>query len=90
MTTSYGRVITKDQVLERNRSPERVFGFRSIKTADMKVKIFGDAAVVTGAASIDLEATNFRHGNAMRFIRVYVRSDGRWRLTTHQATRVIR
>jgi ketosteroid isomerase-like protein len=90
MTTSYGRVVTRDQVLGRNGSPEYFFKLRSFTTDDVKVRIYGDVAVVTGHASVDGEAFDLRVGSAVRFTRVYVRADGRWRLAIHQATRIIR
>jgi ketosteroid isomerase-like protein len=90
MTTSYGRVVTRDQLLGRNGSPEYFFKLRSFTTDDVKVRIYGDVAVVTGHASVDGEAFDLRVGSAVRFTRVYVRADGRWRLAIHQATRIIR
>jgi ketosteroid isomerase-like protein len=90
MTTSYGRVITRDQLLERARSTEHFFKLKSFKTDDVKVNIHADVAIVTGQASVDVEAADLRIGSAVRFTRVYVRSDGRWRLALHQATRIIR
>jgi ketosteroid isomerase-like protein len=90
MTTSYGRVVTRDQLLERNPASEHFFKLKSFKTDDVKVRIYGDVAVVTGHASVDLEAFDLRVGSAVRFTRAYVRADGRWRLAVHQATRIIR
>src|ERR1039458_3332497 len=86
MTNSYGRVVTRDQLLERYRSPEHSFKLKSFKTDDVKVRIFGDAAIVTGSASVDIEASDLRFGSAVRFTRAYVRANGRWRLAAHQAT----
>jgi ketosteroid isomerase-like protein len=90
MTTSYGRVVTRDQLLERHRSPEHFFKLKSFKTDDVKVRIYGDAAVVTGQASVDAEASDLRVGSTVRFTRAYVRAGGRWQLAVHQATRIIR
>lgn len=90
MITSYGRVVTRDQLLERHRSPGYFLKLRSFKSDDVKVRIIGDVAVVTGQASVDVEASDLRVGSAVRFTRAYVRTDGRWRLSVHQATRIIR
>jgi ketosteroid isomerase-like protein len=90
MTTSYGRVVTRDQLLQKYRSPEQSFKLKTFKTDEVKVRIFGDAAIVTGSASLDIEASDLRFGSATRFTRVYVRADGSWKLAAHQATRIIR
>jgi ketosteroid isomerase-like protein len=90
MTTSYGRVVTRDELLGRARSGEHFFKLKSFKTDDVKVRIYGNVAVVTGRAAVDAEASDLRVGSAVRFTRAYVRADGRWRLAVHQATRIIR
>src|ERR1039457_5081837 len=41
MTNSYGRVVTRDQLLERYRSPEHSFKLKSFKTDDVKVRRCG-------------------------------------------------
>lgn len=90
LITSYGRILTREQLLDRNRSGGHFFKLKSFKTEDVKVKIYSEAAVVTGQASVDVEASDLRVGSTVRFIRIYARPDGRWRLAVQQATRIIR
>jgi ketosteroid isomerase-like protein len=89
-TTSYGRLVTKAELIERYRSREHSFRIRSYKTEEVKVKLYADVAVVTGRASVDWEAPDGRIASPSRFIRVYARADGRWRLAAQQQTRIIR
>jgi ketosteroid isomerase-like protein len=89
VTNSYGRVFTKIQLLDRYRSQES-FQPKSFHTDDVKVRIHGDAAVVTGYGSVDGEGPRGRLVTAVRFTRTYFRIDGRWRLVAQQATRIIR
>ena len=90
MTTSYGRVLTRNQVLDKDRPGGHIFKLKSFRTDDVKVRIYGDAAVVTGQASVDVEAADLRVGSAVRFMRAYVRNEGRWQLSVQQTTRIIR
>jgi Domain of unknown function (DUF4440) len=69
MTTSNGGVVTSDQLPERYRSPEHSFQLTSFKTDDVKVRIFGDVAIVTGSATVVTEASDLRFGSKVRFIR---------------------
>jgi ketosteroid isomerase-like protein len=90
MTGSYGKVRTKAQLLEQYRSAAPSFKLKAFQTGDVNVRIYRDAAVVTGFASVDGDATDGRVVSAVRFTRTYVRIDGRWRLVAQQMTRIIR
>jgi ketosteroid isomerase-like protein len=90
ITNSYGRVFTKNQLLERYRSPEPFFKLKDSQTEDVKLRIYGDAAVVTGHASVDGEGPDGRVVTSVRFTRTYAKIDRRWRLVAQQVTRIIR
>ena len=56
--------------------------------SDLKVRMYGDVAVVTGKA--DLEGTAFGQNvtGQVMFTRVYVKKDGRWQSVAYQQTAV--
>jgi hypothetical protein len=52
---------------------------------DIKVRFYGDAAVLTGRSSIKLKDVE-----QYRITEVYVRQKGQWRLVSSQSTRIAR
>ncbi|HXE06933.1 MAG TPA: nuclear transport factor 2 family protein [Acidobacteriaceae bacterium] len=85
--TMNGQVVTKMQQLDRIRS--RALKLTKIDLDDMKVKLTGPTAIVTGKAEV--EGTNDgepMHGT-YRYTRVYMRSPGgAWKITNVEVTRV--
>ncbi len=60
----------------------------SIEREDMKVRIFGGVAVVTGIVDIKWQSNGRDNDSRNRYLRVYVHRQGRWQLVAHQATRI--
>ena len=58
----------------------------SNKLSDLKVRVYGDTAVVTGRS--DAEGTNggVSMNGPVRFTRVYVKKDGQWQSVAFQQT----
>ncbi|HEU0143371.1 MAG TPA: nuclear transport factor 2 family protein [Nitrososphaera sp.] len=86
-TNPLGQVNYKSHGVEEFRTPELTV--ESIETDDLRVRIYGDSAVVTGQASMrarlkDQEINMGPH----RFTSVYVRDGGRWQLVATQATMI--
>lgn len=80
-----GEVITKVQALERCTEP-RSAG-ESVKIDDISVRVFGDAAVVTGrttASSGGAKPTTLM----LRFTDVFVRRSRQWQVVASQATQI--
>jgi hypothetical protein len=79
-----GDVITKEQALQMCRAPRPAPAV--MKIDDVSVRVFGDAAVVTG------RTTGGTAGQpaalVLRFTDVFVRSAGRWLVVASQATRL--
>jgi ketosteroid isomerase-like protein len=78
-----GDIMTKAAALEACKSP-RTPG-EDLTLDDLSVRLFGDAAVVTGRTTVTSGA-----GPALtlRFTDVFVRREGRWQVVASHATRV--
>src|SRR5439155_20275202 len=88
ITHGYGEVLTKAQEMSvmRRSTPERPLPALSIE--DPKVRIYGDAAVMTGS----LVETN-RDGRrelVLRFTNTYVKQKEQWRMVAGQLTTLSR
>ena len=85
-----GRVRSKPQVISDFTSGD--LKFQSITTDDVRVRVYGDAAVETGRSTMDGQDKGKAVPHDTRFTRVWVKQQGRWRLvanhyssnTTHQ------
>src|SRR3989304_3888237 len=80
-----GEVITKAQALEMCRAPRTVTEI--FKVDDLSVRVFGDAAVVTGRTTA---ATGGAKPSTLtlRFTDVFVHLAGRWQIVASQATQL--
>jgi uncharacterized protein (TIGR02246 family) len=80
-TNPLGMVATKAESL----ASAKYFKMDSLNTDDVKVRVYGDAAVVTGRATVKAQMTP-PGGTAQdisgqyRYTRVYVKQQGQWRL----------
>lgn len=87
-TNAGGTVTTKSQLMEILKT--NPFKFISIENDDVKVRIYGDAAVVTGRS----KSTRVGRDNALvtgevRFTRVYAKPEGRWQVVAAQSTPIM-
>jgi ketosteroid isomerase-like protein len=62
--------------------------FSSFRYEDVQIRIYGETAVVTAINILRVEAAGSDLSGQYRSIHVWVRREGRWRLTAHQATRI--
>lgn len=79
-THNNGVVDDKPAFLKRLR--DRVAVYQRIIRTDVQVRVFGTTAVVTGQADITTEKSN----PVVRFVNVWVRTDGGWQNALWQAT----
>lgn len=84
-TNVNGTVTTKAQLLELIKS--NTFKITSIESDDVMVRVYGDSAVVTGrSTSTRMRPDNQAVTGQVRFIRVYSKIGGRWRVVAAQST----
>lgn len=84
-TNQYGVVRDKAYWTAIARAGE--FKFDSYTREDVRVRIYGETAVVTGRflATGQVRGSKIRE-NQLRYICVYLKRDGRWQLVAQQAT----
>lgn len=74
----------KDHFLRR--IGEQELKFVVLEPSDVKIRVYENAAVVTGQLTIRI--TKFKNNAVRRFTRVYIRSNGKWRVVAHQSSGV--
>jgi hypothetical protein len=82
---SSGAVDTKAEYL-RSLGATGPYALDSLVPVDLAVRVFGEAAVVTGRLIVKLRAQPAPY--AIRFTDVWARRGGRWQLVAFQATRL--
>lgn len=85
-THSSGKVDTKATFLAALRSGE--LKYESIRTEDIKARVYGNSAVVTGRGEIKVKSGNQELSFPIRFTDVYVKRAGRWVMVAWQSTRI--
>jgi ketosteroid isomerase-like protein len=83
---SNGQVETKAEFLGRIKSGD--LKYRSVRREDVRVRVEGRAAVVTGRAAMEVRSKGEDLSLQMRFTDVYVERGGRWKLLAWQSTRL--
>jgi ketosteroid isomerase-like protein len=76
-----GTVRTKPQVILDFTSGD--LRFQSITTDDVRVRVYGNAAVETGRSTMDGQDKGKVVPHDTRFTRVWIRQQGRWRLVAN-------
>ena len=76
-----GRVRTKPQVISDFTSGD--LRFQSISTDDVRVRVYGNAAVETGRSTMNGQDKGNAVPHDPRFTRVWVKQQGRWRLVAN-------
>jgi ketosteroid isomerase-like protein len=81
-----GTIETKQQVLAMRKAG--TVHFTQLDLNDVKIRIFGDTAVVTSRA--DLQGTNGERdiSGKYRYTRVYNRRLGQWKIVSFEASRI--
>jgi ketosteroid isomerase-like protein len=62
--------------------------FRRYQTSDVRTKVYGDTAVVTGQLSRERESASKEFEDDWRFTKVYVRRKGRWQVVAWHGSHV--
>lgn len=79
-------VMDKTESLEFMRSGK--MKFRIYKTSDLRIRVYGDAGVVTGQLERTRSANLGEFEDDWRFTKVYVRRAGRWQVVAWQGSPV--
>jgi hypothetical protein len=85
-THSSGQVDSKSQLIESLKSGERKY--RMIEPQDVKVRIYGDAAVVTGRAKLKTVSKGQESSFQVQFTDVYAKKKGHWQMVAWQSSRL--
>lgn len=86
LTSLNGELHLKAEVLKYFATHASDYEYR--KTDNLRIRMYGDAAVVTGRTIQTVQENGKDHSDAYRFTRVYVRKEGHWLLVVLQPTRV--
>ena len=84
-TDPTGRVSGKREMMASFRSGAIKTTFQEI--SDIRVQVYGDAAVVTGLLRSRATRDGRDSGGTFRFTRVWVKQNGRWQTVAFQETR---
>ena len=82
-----GTVRTKPQVISDFTSGN--LRFQSITTDDVRVRVYGNAAVETGRSTMNGQDKGNAVPHDSRFTRVWVKQDGSWRLVANHYSAIM-
>ena len=85
-TNPLGEVKTKAQILQDIKSGE--LKYESIDLDDVKARVYGNAAVVTGRTTTKGQYGGKDVSGQYRFTRVYTKRNGGWQSVAFQQTRI--
>ena len=80
-----GAVITRGEALQMCKAPRAPI--ETLKVDDLSVRVFGDAAVVTGRTTATTSGAK-PATLTLRFTDVFIRRAGRWQVVASHATRL--
>jgi ketosteroid isomerase-like protein len=84
LTNTSGQVSTREQNLDeiRKREPR----YEVFRNHDMKVRVYGDSAVVTGVTSIKGTSGSQAFAIDVQFTDTLIKRDGKWRMVASHAS----
>ena len=82
--TSQGDVLTKQQMMERVKDPDHKWD--QVDSDHIQVRVFGNVAIMTDQTTVRGVDKGKPFGGLYRFVRVFVKQQGRWRVVLAQAT----
>ncbi len=82
----FGAASTKAQILENYKSGKTKF--EAIDVLDMKVRVYGDTALVNITSNVKGHSGDTDLSGQYRIVRVWVKRKGQWQGVSFQATRV--
>ena len=85
-TSPLGEVLTKTQMLAELKSGEDIVS--SVVNHEMKVRVYGDAAVVNGHSTYKEKVKGVDISGEYRWSDTWIKKDGRWQCVADHASRV--
>jgi ketosteroid isomerase-like protein len=83
---STGKVEHKGEFLSMLASGK--LRYKDFRCSDLQIRVYGNAAVVTGKADIRVEFEGREHHELLRYTAVYVRTEGSWQMVAWQSTKI--
>jgi len=81
---SRGEQLDKKQLLQHIKDPDRIF--TELHSDSIRVRIYGNVAVTTDYTTSRGVVNGKPFGGVSRFVRIFVKEQGRWRAVLAQAT----
>jgi ketosteroid isomerase-like protein len=81
-----GKLSTKADVLKSRQRHEMKYD--SIEVDNEQVRVYGNAAIVTGTSSVKGHHLGSDSSGQYRYTRVYVKVQGEWQIASSQSTRI--
>src|SRR2546422_9723747 len=81
-----GKVLSKAEVVDGIRAGK--IKYESIDTSDIKVRVYGDTAVLTDTSSIKAHRGDLDMSGQYRNVRVFVNRGGKWQQVLAQRTKI--
>ncbi len=81
-----GKVLSKTEVVDAIRTGK--IKFESIDTSDIKVRVYGDSAVMTDTQSIKARRGDLEMRGQYRSVQVFVKRGGKWQQVLLQRTKI--
>jgi ketosteroid isomerase-like protein len=79
---------TRDKALHLKELKDGIVKFEAVDQSDVKVRVYGDAAIVTGRVQSKVKFQGQEVGGPTRYTQVFVRQGGKWRCVATQVTRI--
>ena len=86
LITTRGELRSRAEVLRVFSNPKFNFEYRQV--SDIRIRVYGDTAIVTGRATQSVQRGGKDNGDTYIYTRIYVRRGGAWLAVALQATRV--
>ncbi len=83
---SSGRVVNKAQTISEIESGSD--DVQSETAEDLKVRVYGDTAIVTGRLLVNGEKNEAGYNLKLLFTKVWAKRDGQWQVVNYQATQI--
>jgi ketosteroid isomerase-like protein len=82
--TSLGTVVNKQQLIELIKGTDRTID--ELKSDNIQVRVFGNTAIMTDHTTMRGTYKGAPFGGEYRYVRIFVKQGGKWRVELVQAT----